>query len=508
MRRHVTTPEANRFLLEGSIALAEASGGGARIDKDYLESAITAVDARIRESDAALRACPEFRAWRRRFGEKTNTAAPAQMSAVVFGELGYKAKKQTETGDRDSAEQSAFEGIDLPLVKHYFTAQKLRKGRDTYLYGIRREMVQHADGLWYVHPSFNLNRVATFRSSSDSPNYQNIPARNPTIAEMVRRCYVARPGRQLGEIDYGQIEVRVPCPYTFDPVLMDYVCDTSKDMHRDMAAQVYKLKPKQVSKAARSVVKNAYVFATFYGSFWGLTARDCWEAADFQKLTVEGEFVPDGVDEAGKPKTRPLTLREHLTRVGFTELGLGGHGDEITDPPPGTFAAHVKAIDEDFWGRRFAVYAEWKRKWWADYVRDGGFTMLTGFACHHPMDKKQVCNAPIQGVAFHLTLWSMIQLTKWLRKYKMKSQIIGEIHDCINFDMDPRERDDVFHAAVHIMTESVKTFAPWLNVPLTTECEACPVDGTWFDKYALTDKSGVFVPVNMEKWEKKHGAWV
>lgn len=487
MKLHVTTPEAYRFWLEGAAALSRVESNGCRIDKTYLEHAITDTSAQIAEAEAALLADKDFRYWRRRFGDKTRPGSYDQLAAVVFGDLGFKAKRKTASGDRDAADAAAFEGIDIPLVKHYFTAAKLRKGRDTYLYGIRREMVQHSDGLWYVHPSYNLNTVVTFRSSCSDPNYQNIPNRFPLIAEIIRRCYIARPGQQLGEVDYGQIEVRIPCCYCHDPVLMAYVNDPTKDMHRDMACQLFFLKPKQVSKALRNLVKGAYVFATFYGSYYGLTCRDLWEGVVSQGITVDGTDIP---------------MRDHLADNGIRELG------DPDDPQKGTWAAHVKAIDDDFWGTRFKIYAQWKRDWYDAYLREGGFTMLTGFAVRAALDKKQVCNSPIQGSGFHCTLWSMTQLDNWLRKYRMKSCVIGEIHDSINGDFCPRERDDVLHAAHDIMTKRIKKWAPWLNVPLVVEPEVCPIGGSWFEKQALKESAdGRFVPADDGKWEAKHGPW-
>lgn len=490
MKLHVTTPEAYRFWLDGAVALSQVEANGCRIDKTYLEHAITDTTAQIQDAEAQLLSDKDFRYWRRRFGDKTRPGSYDQLAAVVFGDLGFKAKRKTALGGRDAADAAAFEGIDIPLVKHYFTAAKLKKGRDTYLYGIRRELVQHSDGLWYVHPSYNLNTVVTFRSSCSDPNYQNQPKRNPLIAEIVRKCYIPRPGRHLAECDYGMLEAKTPCPYCKDPVLMAYVSDPNSDMHYDMACQLLKLKRHQVTKAIRNMVKSAYVFATFYGSFYGLTAPNIWEDIDQENFKLEGSDV---------------TLRQHLTSWGMTELG---DPTDLSNTQPGTWLAWVKSIDQDFWGNRFKVYAEWKNRWYDAYLRDGGFTMLTGFAVHAPLDKKQVCNSPCQGTGFHLTLWSMIQLNNWLRKYRMNSCIIGEIHDSINSDLDPRERDDVFHAAREIMTKKVMKWAPWFNVPLLCEPELSPIDGSWHDVKAMKESAdGTFVPADEGKWVAKHGPW-
>jgi hypothetical protein len=867
-RKHVTTPAAWQLWLDGALALSEVEAAGVRVDKEYIDRAVADTTARIKRFDDDLRADPVYKVWRRKYGDKTNTSSPDQLAGVVFGALGYKAPKKTAGGDRDAADESAFKNVPEPFLKHYFGAAKLRKARDTYLVGITREMVRHPDGSWFVHPSFNLNTAASFRSScvakgtmievvrdvsarpngvpiedvragdlvycyddslnltvrrvtwsgktghkkvvrlhwrargkkghldvtadhrirladgryvpageligrpdtrrvssransprchvlamgrtgdrvyqtgrvvplwdhrlvyasvvgslSDDeivhhrdenhlnntpsnlekmagqsehathhaprvltdevrrmgvkkrvenhakyggrfpsganngrwipitrfgllrllashggsttavrdagvmdfetlkskmglfgldatsirkrydasgqyvtrgrmirasasgvgpaarelrvsyynaramfagrgiachpgvrgggvvnnhavvlveelpgsvdvydlsvdgcpnfianeicvhncsdPNIQNQPGRNPEIAELVRRCYYPRRGYQLVELDYGQIEVRIPCCYHSDPTLMEYVNDESKDMHRDTAMALFGLSAKQVSKAARHAAKNQMVFPTFYGSYYAQCAPNLWEGTD--TTAVEGETVPvldaDGCPkrgEDGKPVTRPKTLREHMAERGVTELGAC---DPDQPPAPGTFEAHVKAIEDDFWNRRFRVYSQWKRDWFAAYQRDGGFMMLSGFAVNHVLDRKQVCNYPIQGCAFHCCLWSLVRIVRWLKKYKFCTRVIGEIHDCINFDCHPAERDDVIHESKRIMSEDIRRAFPWLNVPLTVEPEACPIDGSWYDKTALVEVNGSWEPKDRKKWEAKFGAW-
>lgn len=490
----VPTPDAYRLLHEGQLALSEVEGHGCRVDRDYVERTHRETLARIKDYEARLRDEPVYDKWRRRYGEKTNVASPEQLASVVFGPkphgLGYKPPKATSSGKRASAAESALEGVPEKFLKElYLPAQKLRKVAGTYLGGMLREMVRHDDGLWYVHPIYNLNTVETFRSSCDSPNYQNNPVRNPEAGELVRRAYVPRPGNQILEVDYGQVEVRIPCCYNFDPTLTEYVSDPTKDMHRDMSAQVCFLDNKEVSKDLRSHIKNKLVFPWFYGSYYAQVAPAVWEAFDRFDLKVEGTGLP---------------IKEHLASRGITDLGAC---DPDAEPVRGTFEYHLKEIEEDFWGRRFKVYAEWKRKWIDDYYRDGGCRFLTGFVMTGPHKRNDITNYCVQGVAFHCLLWSLIRINRLLRKYKFRTVIIGEIHDSIVFDADPRERDDVLHLAMRVMTEDVKKWAPWLCVPLVAEPEACPVDGSWFEKVALAEKGGVFVPANEKKWVERYGPW-
>lgn len=490
----VLSIEANQLFLEGQVALSEVEANGCRIDEVYLEQAIVDTTRKIRECEEQIRADKDFSKWRNRYGDKTNIAAPAQLAEVVFKVMGHPPRMATdgsdwEDGKRMSASEQALSGVNLPLVKLYFEAQKLRKGRDTYLYGIKRELVRHADGLYYVHPDYGLNTVQSMRSGCRDPNYQNQPSRNPVLTEIIRRCYVPRPGHQIVEIDYSQQEVRTYCAYSRDPVLIDYVCDTTKDMHRDTACQLFLLEPKQVGKGVRHLAKNQCVFPLFYGSYYGQIAPAVWDG-----LTVSGAKV-EGSD---------VTVLEHLADHGITELGAC---DPEQDPVGGTFEHHVKKIEEDFWGNRFRKHAEWKREWIEAYYRDGGCRFLDGFVMTGPHKRNDITNYCNQGLAFHCLLWSMVRIMRIMRKRKMRSLVIGQIHDCLVYDAHPRERDDLIELSDRVMTRDIKEWATWLNVPLQTEPECCPVDAPWFDKRALKKVGGVYVPADPDKWVKSFGPW-
>lgn len=496
--KYRTTPEAYDLLHAGALALSEIEANGVRVDQPYLKSALALTARQIRELEEVLRADPVYKVWRRRFGEKTKLTAPQQLSDVIFKELGYKRKsagsgrggERAEGSRRGEAEEAAFEGIDLPFLKTYFKAQKIRKGRGTYLRGIEREMVLHADGCYYVHPSYNLNTVATFRSSCDNPNWQNIPSRIDWLAAMIRRSYIPRPGFQLIEIDYSQIEVRVAACYNHDREMIRYINDPKSDMHRDMAAKLFFLTGKQgEQKDIRHLAKNKMVFPQFYGDFYIRCARHIWDAIGFQGIKLDG-----------------VSLYEHLAKHGIKELGACDPGERAR---PGTFEAHVKEIERWMWEDWFREYAQWKRDYYAAYQRTGGFQMHTGFAVNGTYAKNDVTNYPVQGSAFHCLLWSLPRINRRLQRYKMRSRVVGQIHDCVVGDVHPRERDDYIHLVREVMVDEVAKAWKWLIVPLEVEPEVCPVDGPWSGKMAsvLDPESDRWVPKDRKKWEEKYGDW-
>lgn len=488
MRKFLPTPDAVQLLMEGAAALSQVSANGVRIDKDYLDGALTSTAEQIKQYEDALRSDADYHLWRRRFGTEVNFKVNRQLATVIFGDLGFKRKEKLSDA-KDTDDEGEFEGIEHPLVKNFFSRAKIENARSTFLLGIQREIVRHDDGNYYVHPHYHLNTVATFRSSASSPNFQNVPIRNPIMGEIIRRTYISRRGQQIIETDQGQQEARVPECYSHDPELLAYWLDPSKDMHYDQAEELFLLKRPQITKPLRQISKNAFVFATLYGDYYRKTAAMMWEDLVLQKITI---------------KDSPKMIIEHLAENGITERG---DCHPKRKPRPGTFEHHVQQVEGRFWDK-FAVHAEWKESWFRDYQRNGGCMFLSGFPMIGPHSKNDITNYCIQGFSFHINLWALIQINRKLRKHKFRTCVIGEIHDCIDFDGPPSERDDVIELAIKSMTVDVRKHWPCITVPLVVEPEACPVDGNWFDKHALTQRNGTWVPSDLAKWNQKFGAWV
>lgn len=464
--------EGYNLLHQGALALSQVEANGIRIDLPYLDRRIVKTGKRIAHLEREFHSKKEWREWQKRFGSKANLDSREQLATTLIGmgvEWPEDAFTETEIQGRVKrrpvADEKILSSLDLPFVKDYLWIQKLKKAKGTYLEGIRRETVTDIDGdsrYGLLHPVFNLHLARTYRSSSDHINFQNLPVRNSDLGEMIRRCFIGR--GQLLEVDYGGIEVRWAAVYNKDPVLIEYIKDPTKDMHRDMAAQCYKLRPEQVSKQARYCAKNMFVFPQFYGDFYISCAKALWEAMERMSLTVEGSGVP---------------LREHLAAKGIRERGKC---DPKSKPKAGTFEKHIQEVEEDFWGRRFKVYAEWKRRWFKKYQAAGGFHTLTGFTVQGVYSRNDVVNYPIQGSAFHCLLWSLIQVQRWLVRNKMRTKIVGQIHDSIVLDTHTPEIPEVLAKLKQVMTLDVRDHWPCINVPLEIEAELSPLGGSWFDK--------------------------
>lgn len=452
-----TSFEGYKLLHDGVVALSEVENNGIAVDTQYLENTLTELDRRIRRLTMRLKEQKEWALWRKRFGVKSKLGSREQLAEVLFDVMGYPSPSQTDKG-RHKADESALATVRTPFVKNYLKLTKLEKVRTTYLTGIQRETL---DGV--LRPFFNLHNVRTFRSSSDTPNFQNMPIRNPEMGKLIRRALVPRPGRVLIEVDYSGVEVRVAACYHKDPQMLTYINDSSTDMHRDMAAQIYKLDTSEVQKHHRYCGKNKFVFPQFYGDYYINSAKSMWEA--IEQMDLKGP--------AGEP------LDQYLKTKGIKKRGAC---DPQEKPKAGTFEKHMQEVENDFWNRRFKVYGKWKRKWYADYLKTGGFETLTGFRLEGEMAKNDVINYPVQGSAFHCLLWSVTQVVKAIKRYKMKTLVVGQIHDSIVADVPAEEVEQFLELTASIMSDKIKKWAPWLIVPLDIESEITPVGGSWHDK--------------------------
>lgn len=494
----VSSPAAVQLLHEGAVALSRIEATGVRVDRDYLLKTIAESEEKIRQTEDEMRKDKDvYPLWRKRFGDKTNLGSRPQLAEVLHGVMKYDVKEVTAKTGRARVSKDTLDEIDLPFVAKFLSVESAKKALGTYLLGVRQEMVMHADGTWFLHPIYNLHTTSTYRSSCDHPNFQNQPKRNEDQARTVRQTYLPLPGHMLVEFDFSQLEVRVSACYNKDPALMRYITDKSTDMHTDTAYELFCLSPKDMKrdkkafkKTVRDSAKNQFVFPEFYGSVFFNCAANIWKSMRMKGWTVPGTDTP---------------LIDHLRKKGIKERGesvshwdtdkaLAGTGNRTgrIETRPGTFMNHCRKVEESLWNKRFKVYTKWKREWYDLYRRRGWFEMHTGFVVSTYHKRNDVINYPIQGSAFHCLLWCIIRMDRWLRKYKMLSRIIGQVHDSMLCSVHPKELQDFLHAAHHTMTVALPRHWKWINVPLEAEADVGEVDGSWY---------------GVKPWQETNGNW-
>lgn len=465
-----SSPAAYKLLHDGVQALSRAEHNGIRIDVDYLERTQKQTSSRIRDIEADMKRSPLGKKWRRRYGSETNFGSGTQLSTILRNE-GHElpqtenSKKYAE-GDkriRYKTDVEAIEKVDDPFIVLYLENEKLKKVSGTFLKGIQRELIDDR-----VHVSFNLHTTKTYRSSSSNFNFQNLPIRDPEQGKLIRQCFIPSPGNRLIEVDFGGIEVCIAACYHKDPRMISYITDPSKDMHRDMAAQCFKMPTKEVTKMARYGGKNMFVFPQFYGDYFVSCAGQLWDYMQRAKLHYKSSEDRLIIDE--------------LARQGITERGLCTPGKPTM---PGSFEDHIRGVEKHFWDKRFRTYRDWKKTWFAEYQKTGSFETKTGFRLEANISRNDVINWPVQGSAFHCLLQCFIWIMRAIAKRRMRTLLVGQIHDSIVADVPDDETEDFLQLCNYVMTVLLLKRWEWINVPLEIEAEVTPVDGSWHTKKVM-----------------------
>jgi len=451
--------EAYQLFHEGILALARAERQGLRIDTDYiatqtvrLEKKIFACEHKIKESDF-------YKEWNKTVKGTINLNSGKQLGDFLYGVKKIKPTKLTESG-MGSTDVEALEVLNIPELDLIIERQKLIKVKDTYLKAFDREQIKGA-----IHPSFNLHLARTYRSSSNDPNFQNIPKRDKFAMQTVRKSIFPRVGNQLFEVDYSGLEVSIAACYHKDPTMIAYLNDPCSDMHGDIAKEIFFLDKLDRSlpshKLLRGAAKNGFVFPEFYGDYY----KNCAEliASKWIKLQDANWKKGQGIQfEDG------TFISDHLIANGINGIVK--------------FTQHIQRIEKYFWEKRFSVYAAWKESWYKMYQKEGVVPFKTGFYARGPMSKNDVINYPVQGAAFHCLMWVLIRIDKELTKRNMNTRIVGQIHDAIVFDVFPDELEQVWEIVQRVGTVDLPKAWKWINIPLSIDAEICPVDKSWATK--------------------------
>ena len=128
-------------------------------------------------------------------------------------------------------------------------------------------------------------------------------------------------------------------------------------------------------------------------------------------------------------------------------------------------------------------YTDWKDETWEEYLHKGYVDLVTGFRSYEILKRTELLNRPIQGPAFHCLLWVIIRANREMKKKKLKSLIIGQIHDSLLIDCVDEEMAEVIAIVRKWMCKRIQQDWEWITVPLEIECEASPIGGNWFEKH-------------------------
>ncbi len=429
--------QAYNFMHDGSIVMCEMSYNGISIKEEYylrqkknLEEERDVLIAGIGKSD-------EVKLYIRKYGGVFDYNSPKDLQRMLFKVLKLKPVKETKTGF--SVDEEVLTKIDIKLTKDIIAVRKLNKMIGTYVDGF----LKHTHDKM-MHPSFSLSRARSFRSSSQSPNFHNVPKRDPKAKRITRSGMVPRKGRVLGEMDFEGAEISTSCYYHKDPTFIEYQTDGGGDMHKDAAAEILKVSRDYIPKQARQATKGIWTFSQFYGSYYVSCAKQGYEEYPLV-VDKEGELV----------EINGVPIDQHMKNK---------------FPTYKSFENHLKKFENKFWKEWFPVYTQWKDDITLEYKKIGYVETFLGFRFKGYMNKKQCTNYPIQGTSFHLLVYTIVKFWEELKERKLKTLIIGQIHDSIILDIPIDEIDEVKHILAKIVYNLHNTFK-WMDFPMGLDLE-------------------------------------
>jgi len=445
---------------ESAETFAHCTYNGFRISEKQLNSNRLMLTDAIQEAHQKIMDSPEAKLWDRE--EPFNYDSSTQLSHLLFDVLKIKPLRFT-AGGKSGVKKPSVDKEALPLYDVSLVKDLLHKRHLSTVLTKLEEYDRERSGD-FVHASFNLNRVDTFRPSGDSPNLLNIFKREEFAKKIIRSALIPRDGHRIVEYDYKAIEVGIGACYHHDPTMIKYLTSSDADMHKYFTEKICKIKwddlvalqgSKEAAKAVRQDCKGNFTFAEFYGSFWRQVAVDLWE-----------------------------DMKRHNLLNHLKSQGIKNYKD---------FEKHIEEVETDMWDNQFPVYKEWRIKQYKDYQKKGYVDLLTGFRAYGPMSRNNSFNTPVQGAAYHVLQWYMNQVRKVLenpKKFRDTYQIT-QIYDAHVNDVDPSEEDMLDYVVWYWGTQKVMEQFPWICVPLVIEKERSEVNGNW----------GTMVECGVLKWE-------
>lgn len=382
--------------------LAYMERNGARIDTNALRETSALLGKRLDEIEEEIFT---------QAGEAFNIASPKQVGDILFGKLKIVDKpKKTKTGQFVTSEEVLAQLQNRhPIVKNILQYRGLKKLLSTYIDSLPA-LVSNRTGK--IHTSYNQTVTATGRLSSSNPNLQNIPIRDEEGKE-VRKAFIPDDGCLFLSVDYSQIELRIMAHLSGDSNMIEDF-RSGYDIHAATAAKIYKKPIEEVTKDERRKAKVAN-FGIIYGiSVFGLAER-------MNVNRFEAKTLIDNYFETYKG------VADYIEKC-KQEAKLNGYVETV-----------------------------FKRKRYLPDINSHN-AVVRGYA------ERNAVNAPIQGSAADIIKVAMINIYRRMKEQQMRSTMILQVHDELNFNVVPEEKEAVQALVVEEMQQA---FA--MKVPLVAD---------------------------------------
>ncbi len=346
-----------------------------------------------------------------------NINSPKQLGEVLFDKLGLPVIKKTKTGYSTDAEVLDKLRSSHEIVEYILRYRELKKLQSTYIEGMYPYI--NEDGR--IRSIFRQTIAATGRLSSTEPNLQNIPIKTEE-GRLIRKAFICDQDKKLLSADYSQIELRVLAALSKDDNMLD-AFKHGVDIHRKTASEVFHVSLDEVTKLQRSEAK-----AVNFGIVYGISDYGLSRNLNIPRKTAKS-YIDKYLESYPKISEYMDTIVKETKKLGYVETIF-----------------HRRRYVPEINSKNFTIRSQAER-----------ITL----------------NTPIQGSAADIIKVAMVKVYNRLKKEKLKSQIILQIHDELIIETFEDELDQVKKILKEEMENAVK-----LDVDLIAEVES---GDSWYE---------------------------
>ncbi|MCZ6702364.1 MAG: DNA polymerase I [Ignavibacteria bacterium] len=343
-------------------------------------------------------------------GEEFNINSPKQLQLILYEKLGLTSGRKTKTGFSTDARALEYLKGEHEIIEFILDYRQAAKLKSTYADALPKLINPISKR---IHTSFNQTIAATGRLSSIDPNLQNIPIRTD-LGKEIRKAFIPRDNDHLIlSADYSQIELRIMASICGDEGLTD-AFNKGEDIHRNTAALVFMVQPKDVTPDMRRKAKEVN-----FGILYGIG---------------------------------PFGLK---TRLGITQ----SHAKEIIETYFSTFKRVKEYMDDSVTSAREKGYSETlfgRRRYLRNINNNNRFV--------RQFEERVAINMPIQGTAADMIKLAMINIHNELKKRKFKTKMVLQVHDELLFDAHKDEVEEL----TPVIKKLMETALP-LKVPVVVD---------------------------------------
>ena len=359
--------------------LAEIELNGVYVDRKHLTELSSKIDKQLLRLEKDIYVLA---------GEEFNINSPKQLSVILFEKLKLPVVKKTKTGYSTDVSVLELLAAEHKLPKQILSYRQLAKLKSTYVDALPGEIFKNTGR---VHTSFNQTVAATGRLSSSNPNLQNIPIRSD-MGKEIRKAFTAEGDNMLLSADYSQIELRLLAHLSKDRALKD-AFDKGEDIHARTAADIFGSSLDKVDENSRRMAK-AVNFGIIYGlSAFGLS----------RQLNISRKDAKDFIDQYFLLYSKVRRFMDN-TIAEARECG-------------------------------YTLTMFNRRRYLPDLKSDNRQVRESA--------ERVAINSPIQGSAADLIKIAMIRLSRNLKKMKLNSKMILQVHDELVFECPVREKKEI-----------------------------------------------------------------